>query len=63
MRLKSEYSFVWTQEYQDFVDEIMKTLTVEYPLLIKEIENKHLEFEMRALLIHSINYSRQWCKK
>ena len=57
--MKNEYDFVWTQEYQDQVDDIIETLVFEHPFLIQEIESKHLEFEVKALIIHAINYSRQ----
>ena len=59
MLLKEEYGFVWTQEYQDYVDEIIEKIRLEYPLIIKEIDNKSLGFLVHGLLIHTINYSRQ----
>ena len=57
--MKNEYDFVWTQEYQNFVDEVLITLEKEYPLVFRKISKQGSLFECKALIIHAINYSRQ----
>ena len=54
-----EYDFKYTKKYGRDIDEIIQILREEFPINIKEIENKGLGFAVTSLIIHAVNYARQ----
>lgn len=63
IELDNEYGFRWSEEYQEFVNAVIKKLHEEYPKCFVEFKEKNLALIADGLIIHAINYSRQYKKK